>query len=107
MGASVSPARGEAEAVGSPENPGRAAEGLEAPAAGWVLGRAGRTGWIGGIPGTAVRAGTSAGGACAGAAGCAPGGPATAGAGGTAGWAGVTIGRSEEHTSELQSLCVI
>src|SRR6266446_5487105 len=86
MGASVSPARGEADAVGSPENPGRAAEGLEARAAGWVLGRAGRTGWIGGIPGTAVRAGTSAGGAAA------------AGAGGTAGWAGVTIGRGSACT---------
>src|SRR5881394_904558 len=96
MGASASPARGgETDPIESEEGPGRNAEDPEArvPESGWDLGRGGRTGCIGGIPGTVVRAGAAAcgaggGGAASGCEGNAAGAAATAGA------AGVATGRA-------------
>src|SRR5258708_26989295 len=81
MGASASPARGETDPIESEEGPGRN-EDPEArvPESGWDLGRGGRTGCIGGIPGTAVRAG-------AGATACGAGGGGVA-----SGWEGVATG---------------
>src|SRR5436309_15899706 len=98
MGPSASPAcGGETDPIESEEGPGRNAEDPEArvPESGWDLGRGGRTGCIGGIPGTAVRAG-------AGTAACGAGGGSAAsgcegvaaGADATTGGAGVATGRA-------------
>src|SRR4030088_541284 len=82
MGASASPARGETDPIESEEGPGRN-EDPEArvPESGWDLGRGARTGCIGGIPGTAVRAGAGTA-ACGGGGGGAASGCEGSGGGG-------------------------
>src|SRR5258708_35687186 len=83
IGAGASAARCETDPLGIEESSDRGAEGPEAsvPEAGWDRARGGRTGCMGGIPGTAVRAET-------GAAACS----ACAGGGGAAGSEGLATG---------------